>query len=257
MFLEESWHSGKTKEIAECLNRSVSAIYSRANNLKVVSGKWWTEAEIEYLKSNWSLQSALEISKTIQRSVSAIQIKANRMKLKGGFERASLAKRTGKFIHCANCGREFYKKSCLIKTRNFCCQKCLLIELSHIQSPNKSELTLDALLQANFPDEFAFNGDYSQGVTLGGLVPDWININGRKQVIELFGEYWHDGVKGLKWKATEFGRKSIFSQLGFDCLVIWSKELRHPEEVIVKIREFQGRSAYASSHKKGGGLDKR
>ena len=245
-YLKRSWGSSrKTKEIANHLNRSVSAVHSRANNLKVVSGRWWTEAELDYLKSNWSSQSALEISEVLMRSISAIQLKANKMGLEGGHRRTSLAMRTGEFIRCAICGREFYKKNCLVQSRNFCSRKCLTIGLAHLQSPNKAELALDTLLQTNFPNEYLFNGDYSQGVTLGGLIPDWINANGKKQVIELFGDYWHDGKRlKVKWKATEFGRRAVYSQLGFDCLIIWGHELKSPNEVVERIREFkQGESS--------------
>lgn len=244
-YLRRSWGSSrKTEEIANHLNRSVSAVYVHANSdLNLVSGKWWTDDEIEYLKSNWSSQSALEISKVLSRSINAIQLKANRMKLKGGFQRASMAKRTGKFIRCANCGQEFYRKTCLIRARNFCGRACANAivnrELLRLQSPNKSELAFDALLQVNFPGEYRFNGDYSQGVTLGGLIPDWINVNGKKQVIELFGDYWHDGKRiKVSWKSTEFGRNAIFSQLGFECLIVWGNELKSPDDLVKRIRSF-------------------
>ena len=244
VYLKRSWESSKKKEeIADHLNRSVEAVHARACTMKVVSGRWWANDEIEYLKSNWNLQSALEISRILSRSVNAIQLKTKSMKLKGGRKRASLARRTGKIVRCANCGREFYKAACFIRERNFCNSKCQTAvvnrELLRLKSSNKSELVLDALLQANFPGEYRFNGDYSQGVTLGGLIPDWINVDGKKQVIELFGEYWHDGKrKRVRWKSTEFGRRAVFSQLGFECLIVWGNELKSPDELVKKIRSF-------------------
>lgn len=103
--------------------------------------------------------------------------------------------------------------------------------------PTRPEKLLDILLQKHFPKEFVYNGDYSKGVSLGGLIPDFININGRKLVVEVFGDYWHSKRKGgLPWKATEFGRKAVFAQLGFDCVIIWESQLNNPESVIEEIR---------------------
>ena len=51
--------------------------------------------------------------------------------------------------------------------------------------------------------------------------PDFININGEKKVIELFGEHWHDTEE----KGQE-NRINKFKQFGFDCIVIWGKELK-------------------------------
>lgn len=246
LLLEGSWHSGKPEEIAERLSRSVCAVHCRANGLKLVSVRWWTETEIEYLKAKWHLQSALEISNVLARSVNAIQLKASKLNLKGGFERESLNRRTGRIVICDNCGKEFYRKICLMRERNFCGRTCANtvinreILLGSSQSPNKAEIELDSLLQSNFPGEYKFNGNYSQGVSLGGLIPDFVNVNGKKQVIELFGEYWHDTGrrKGIRWKSTEFGRKAVYSQLGFDCLIIWSKELESVDALVEKLRAF-------------------
>lgn len=218
-----------TERLAYILNRSIPEIRTRACRFKkriktkeVVKRKEvvkkrgghqknWTEEELRILKESWDSKSSFEISKIIQRSSEAIRKKA--------------------------------KSGLRLKGR----QKGVYLQ----SSPNRSETILDELLQDNFPNEYRFNGDYSQGVTLGGLVPDWININGRKQVIELFGEYWHDGErKKVRWKATEFGRKAVFSQLGFGCLIIWSKELRHSEDVIEKIRGFQEGTSLLSSLKR-------
>lgn len=215
-FLIERWGKGayfkNIERLAYRLNRSVPEIRMRAYRFKkggcietpkAISkkgghGRKWTEDELQILKTSWSSQSSFEISKSVQRSIDAIRSKAKNLGLKGG--------RNHVYIQ---------------------------------SSPNKPETILDELLQANFPNEYRFNGDYSQGVTLGGLIPDWINVNGKKQVIELFGEYWHDGKRRkVRWKSTEFGRKAVYSQLGFECLIIWTNELKSPNEVIDKIRSF-------------------
>jgi len=103
--------------------------------------------------------------------------------------------------------------------------------------PNKAELFLDSILQEYFPDEWKFVGDGQ--VIIGGLCPDFINCNGKKKIIELFGARWHDPVHyHVKYNQTEEGRKSIFGEIGFDTLVIWYPELKNKTKVIEKIKVF-------------------
>lgn len=94
--------------------------------------------------------------------------------------------------------------------------------LNNIQT--KPEKKLQIILDKHFPDEFKYNGNLEQGVMLAGLVPDFINVNGKKQVIEVFGDYWHN-LPNMPFYSTEYGRKHIFSKLGYDCMVLWEHEL--------------------------------
>ena len=68
-------------------------------------------------------------------------------------------------------------------------------------------------------------------VILGGKNPDFINVNGKKLIIELFGKYWHTGENPKD-------REKIFVPFGYRTLVIWYSELRNEERVKNKIREF-------------------
>lgn len=66
---------------------------------------------------------------------------------------------------------------------------------------------------------------------------------GKKKIIEVFGEAYHDPEKAyvaISWKQTEFGRKAIFSQLGYDTLIVWDVELKSmsEEELAKKIKDF-------------------
>lgn len=66
---------------------------------------------------------------------------------------------------------------------------------------------------------------------------DFINVNGHKQIIELFGDYWH-GVKARCYEETEEGRIKLFNQYGFDTLIIWESELKNLEAVTNRIKRF-------------------
>lgn len=101
--------------------------------------------------------------------------------------------------------------------------------------PNRPEKRLIRILEKqNLP--FRYVGDGK--IIISGLVPDFINVNGQKQIIELFGEYWHKGK--IKPTQSEHGRGAIFKEFGYRTLVIWVKELSNEELVIDKIKAFMG-----------------
>lgn len=146
-------------------------------------------------------------------------------------------------VKCEYCGKKVKVPRSIAKTKKFCSMKCrnywdsehpnyLLLCLP---KPNKAERKLTHLLRRYFPNEWEYTGDGK--VILHGLIPDFTNKNGRKAVIELFGDYWH--TKRIKsWKDTELGKIMAYKALGFECLVIWEKELKDEERVVSKISNF-------------------
>ena len=100
--------------------------------------------------------------------------------------------------------------------------------------PNGAERKLGALLQELYPNEWQYVGDGQ--VVIGTYSPDFINRNGQKKLIELFGEYWHEA-------GEENERITTFKHYGFDTLVIWSRELTNPETLTRKIKEFAAKEA--------------
>ena len=103
--------------------------------------------------------------------------------------------------------------------------------------PNKPETHLQQVLDAEYPHQWQYTGDGK--LIIGGYNPDFANCNGKKLLIELFGDYWHT-KKADKWSDTELGRVMAFNSLGFRCLVIWEHELGHREQVVEKINHFMG-----------------
>jgi hypothetical protein len=103
--------------------------------------------------------------------------------------------------------------------------------------PNKAEIFTDTLVQIARPNEFIYSGDGK--IFIAGKVPDWFNTNGKKQLIEMFGTYWHGEKRtGLTNQQEEDRLKSHYAKYGYNCLVIWESELKEPEKVIHKIRSF-------------------
>jgi len=113
--------------------------------------------------------------------------------------------------------------------------------LARIHSrPNKLETELINLF-AQYKLPFIYVGNGS--LFIGGLNPDFVNTNGQKQVIELFGHGFHDEKHRLKggripYRQTESGRKQVFQAYGFQTLVLWDTELRDKKAVIDKVTAF-------------------
>lgn len=97
--------------------------------------------------------------------------------------------------------------------------------------PNKSEqFLINFFKEHNLP--FRYVGD--DEFILGGKCPDFLNTDGRKQLIELFGAYWHPIFDVAE-------RTELFKQFGFSLLIIWEDELRDTERLLKKVRTFTRR----------------
>lgn len=95
--------------------------------------------------------------------------------------------------------------------------------------PNKPETIILDILNDKYPGEWKFTGDFS--FVINGKNPDFVNCNGQKKVIDLFGDYWHKGEKAND-------RKKVFKPFGYDSLIIWEKELRDMKKVTNRITKF-------------------
>lgn len=98
--------------------------------------------------------------------------------------------------------------------------------------PNKPEKELLDLLQTLYPDDWKYVG--GGDLIIGGKNPDFANVNGKKLLIELFGEHWHKDNSVRK-------RMGVFKPYGFRTLVIWQKELQNQNTLVNKINRFVNR----------------
>jgi len=99
--------------------------------------------------------------------------------------------------------------------------------------PNKPEKLLNKILQTMFPKEYEFVGDGK--IILDGLNPDFINCNGQKKIIELYGDYWHNLPQR---KETDRRRIKIYRNYGYKTLIIWEHELKEISKLQDKLEEF-------------------
>jgi len=106
--------------------------------------------------------------------------------------------------------------------------------------PTVPEKKLAEILNKHFPNEWKYTGDGS--FSIESYWPDFTNCNGRKEVIEVFGDYWHSPVRiGSDWRRSELGRIMAFNSFGYRCLIIWQHELKELTEkaIVEKIYRFQ------------------
>lgn len=139
--------------------------------------------------------------------------------------------------------REQTSKATLLRWQNadYKTRTLIAMKKARIARPTKPELVLQTILNEYFPT-FKYNGDYSLGIILDGMIPDFVNINGEREVIEMFGDYWHSPgriKKNGNWKASELGKTMAYNSLGYKCLIIWESELENPEGVTERIRRWQ------------------
>ena len=93
----------------------------------------------------------------------------------------------------------------------------------------KPEIKLENILSKFFPNQWLYCGDGS--VCIKGKSPDFINVDGKKQVLEVFGRYWH------KNEDVQI-RIEMFASFGFATLVFWEDELDNESTVTEKIKNF-------------------
>jgi len=101
------------------------------------------------------------------------------------------------------------------------------------QFPNKKEKLLDDLLHQILFREYKYVG--SGEVILCGFNPDFVNVNGQKKIIELYGDYWHNLPS---YKERDERRLIAYNKYGYKTLIIWEHELKNLELLVSKIMEF-------------------
>ena len=97
---------------------------------------------------------------------------------------------------------------------------------SHNLKPTIPERILDNYLIGNLPGRWGYNGDFSLNIKIGGRIPDFVNINGKKEVIEVFGGfgYYH-------FLEDEEDRIDHYAKYGYKCIVVWEWDIYLPGEL--------------------------
>lgn len=111
---------------------------------------------------------------------------------------------------------------------------------ARVDKPNKLESRVIKIME-EYHLPYRYCGDGS--VIVGFLKPDFVNIDGQKKLIEVFGNAYHDPKKAIvkiRPHSLENNRKKIFHNYGFDTLVLWEDDIKKSsdETVAERIRDF-------------------
>lgn len=116
----------------------------------------------------------------------------------------------------------------------------------------KPEKILSYILRVTCPHEFRYDGNGKLGL-IGRHAPDFVNVNGKKKVIEVFGCYHHNctqcghgdavisGTPADKGRERDARKMRNYEKLGYDCLTIWSHELEvkpNRDAVVKRVKDF-------------------
>jgi len=111
--------------------------------------------------------------------------------------------------------------------------KELAIAQGHKQT--KGEKAIEDIANYLLPNTYKYVGSGKDVIVINGLKPDFIHTNGQKKVIEFFGDYNHSFARtGRTREEEELYRMNKYRKVGYDCLIIWGKELKESPDAVAK-----------------------
>jgi len=216
-FLKRNYSEMTGKEIAEALGRTDQSVWGKARDLGLKSdivghGRRWSDEEKSFLEENYTAMTCQEIAEKLDRSLDAVFHQARKLGL--AYDKNPFSGRK----HDEETLKKIAKKS-------------------FPEKPTEPERKLMGIIEREgLPFKYVGDG----GVWINGLNPDFIDSDGSKRLIEVFGEYFHSG-DGIPYRRTEEGRKEAFSEFGFDTLVLWDYEIEElsDSEIADRIEVFR------------------
>ena len=105
------------------------------------------------------------------------------------------------------------------------------------KSPNNPEKAFMSLCEKyQLPYKYVGDG----GVVLGGHIPDFINTNGEKKIVNINGIYWHlwkhqKENPSLTKKDVEIKEMAHYEPYGFKSIIIWEDEMDNDKIILKKL----------------------
>lgn len=83
------------------------------------------------------------------------------------------------------------------------------------------------------PFKYVGNGKF----WIENINPDFVNCNGEKIAVEIFGSYWHNPElnPNIKYERTFTGRKEILRRYGWECIIFWDYEVNNEELILNRL----------------------
>lgn len=92
----------------------------------------------------------------------------------------------------------------------------------------KPELLFEAICKKyDLPFKYTGNGDF----WIENINPDFVECNGKKIAIEIFGDYWHSPLlrDNIPYNQTYGGRKKTLKRYGWKLIVLWESDLKRAD----------------------------
>jgi len=106
------------------------------------------------------------------------------------------------------------------------------------------EKTVEQYLNVKYPNQWKYTG--LGGIAIANQIPDFININGDKLVIEVNGCYWHGCERCFPRKKCPGNalkdeiRKNRYESFGYKCVFIFEHDIRNSNKYMEQIDNFIG-----------------
>jgi len=144
---------------------------------------------------------------------------------------------------CQVCGKEFEVFPCYVKNGGgkFCSNLCN--RNAQPKHHTKPELIFEEICK-KYDLHFKYTGDGSLWIgKKKKLNPDFIQADGQKIVIEIFGDYWHSPLlrKTMRNQDTLDYRKRHYKKYNWQSVFIWESDLlrEDAEQFVLKMLEAQ------------------
>lgn len=273
--LKEVYPTGPDS-VQKLLKRSLAAIYCKASLLKLKTNTW-SEEDTAKLLELFPHNTVKEISFSLGRTWQSVRKKAKRLGLKH-----DISQKTKLHISEAKSGKpsplkgkrlsyktdlhpyirtpEIRAKTSTTKRKAFENGQIVWNKDKHnIYSPETLKKLKLARQKQKIPRHntkperefveicqryklpFKYTGDGQ--IWIGGVNPDFVDCNGRKIAVDIFGDYWHTPLfrkTAVEFTYTEEGRKAALKEYGWKLVVIWQSELGLPdaeERILAKLRK--------------------
>ena len=148
---------------------------------------------------------------------------------------------------CEGCGTVFEVDPAVVRYGNgkFCSHSCTIKATRHKWHPKKSnpESIFEQICKKdNLP--FKYTGDGAFWIGEKGekhLNPDFIEVNGKKILVEIFGDYWHSPLLNLKLKEdrTLSYQKRHYKRYKWYPIFLWESDLKRKDAEQFVLNELQ------------------
>lgn len=130
---------------------------------------------------------------------------------------------------CEICGAHFFVFLSQIKRGSgkhcsyICARKARRFQTHH----TKPELIFEDICKKH-DLHFKYTGDGAFWIGKNPSInPDFVDCNGKKIAVEIFGDYWHSPLlnKNIQFSRTYIGRNKILKEYGWKLVVFWGTDL--------------------------------